>query len=140
MSAPQSLTFDPCNTIRLIGRVVREPDVTVLPSGDEVIKAKLSVPRPRPPAGKGRRATSDQVVCAAWDAPIRRRVRVWCKDDVVEVEGALRSRVWRRDDGIQILYEVELSAVTMLQTMTTPSRSEDDHGTEAPPDRQQLGV
>lgn len=122
MSAAKALIFDPCNEVHLIGRVVRDPEVIVLPSGDELVKAKITVPRPRPPAGRGLRANPDQVVCAAWELSLRRSVRVWCKGDVVEVKGALRSRVWRRDGGVQILYEIELAEVATLQATAVPTR------------------
>ena len=108
--------YDPCNDVHLIGRVTGEPEVHVLDSGDEMIKARITVPRPQPPAGRGKKAGFDTIHCSAWTAAVRRRVRVWCKDDVVEVFGSLRRRVVRGDDGRpRVFVDVELADVALLQ-------------------------
>lgn len=114
-TAPTIFTHEPCNEVHLIGRVTGEPDVTVLPSGDELVTARIAVPRPRPPAGRGNRPVSDSVTCTAWAAEVRRRVRAWCKDDVVEVRGALRRRFWKVDGGTRSRYVVEVSEVSLLR-------------------------
>lgn len=124
MSALDVITLDPCNEVHLIGRVTGEPVVTVLPSGDEVITTRVAVPRPRPPAGKGRRGMVDTVPCTAWTAAVRRGVRGWCTNDVVEVKGALRRRFWRGEDGPRSRYEVEISAAVLIEAAPITDRNE----------------
>jgi single-strand DNA-binding protein len=102
------------NEVSLVGRVSAEPTVVVLPSGDELVTARLVVERPRPPAGHGRRRGVDTVMCVAWTGPLRRRLRVWCPGDVVEVTGALRRRFWRGRAGKQSRYEIEVMTAERL--------------------------
>ncbi len=102
------------NEVRLVGRVAAEPAVTMMPSGDELVSARLIVERPRPPAGQGRRRQVDTVACAAWAAALRRQVRIWNPGDTVEVTGSLRRRFWRGEQGARSRYEIELATASRL--------------------------
>lgn len=102
------------NEVRLVGRVAAEPLVVVMPSGDELVTARLVIERPRPPAGHGRRRGFDTVTCVAWTAPLRRRLRIWCAGDVVEVTGSLRRRFWRAGASKQSRYEIEVATAERL--------------------------
>ncbi|NED98325.1 single-stranded DNA-binding protein [Phytoactinopolyspora alkaliphila] len=113
MSGPRRV-IEHRNEIRLVGRVAAEPSVSVLPSGDEVVTARLVVERPPFPAGRGRRAPVDTLVCSAWGQPMRRQLRMWLPDDVVEVTGALRRRFWRTGDGPRSRYEIEVDTAVRL--------------------------
>lgn len=103
-----------CNEVRLVGRVADEPIVRVMPSGDELVTARVVVQRPRPQAGRGKPRQVDAVVCAAWSAVLRRRLRIWNAGDTVEVTGALRRRFWRGESGPQSRFEIEVATATRL--------------------------
>ena len=113
-----------CKEVRLVGRVAAEPSVAVMPSGDELVTARLVVERPRPPAGRGRRRQVDTVTCAAWSAVLRRRLRIWNPGDTVQVTGALRRRFWRGESGSRSRYEIEV--VTATRLARAPLEEQDD--------------
>lgn len=102
------------NEVRLVGRVAAEPVVSVMPSGDEVVTARLVVDRPRPPAGRGRMSGVDTIACAAWSPEVRRVVRVWRQGDIVEVTGSLRRRFWRSPEGARSRFEIEVATASRL--------------------------
>ena len=107
-------TAEHCNEMRLVGRVADEPTAVVLPSGDELVSARLIVERPRPPAGQGRSGKVDTFACAAWPSVLRWRMRVWSAGDTVEVTGAMRRRFWRGPTGVQSRYEVEVTTARLV--------------------------
>lgn len=109
-----------CNEVRLVGRVAAEPQVAVMPSGDELVTARLIVERPRPPAGRGRRRQVDTVMCAAWSPVLRRRLRIWSAGDTVEVTGALRRRFWRGESGPRSRFEIEVATAARLARAPLP--------------------
>ncbi|WP_162606654.1 single-stranded DNA-binding protein [Jiangella asiatica] len=102
------------NEVRLVGRVAAEPTVVLLPSGDQLVTARLVVQRPRPPAGLGSRRGVDTITCTAWSPHQRRRLRVWNAGDTVEVTGALRRRFWRGSAGPQSRFEIEVESAKRL--------------------------
>lgn len=110
-----------CNEVRLVGRVAAEPSVVIMPSGDELVTARLIVERPRPPAGRGKPRQIDTVTCAAWSPRQRRRLRIWNPGDTVEVIGALRRRFWRTTLGARSRYEIEVATATRLARGLPPS-------------------
>ena len=83
---------EPRNCVELCGRVTSAPVARALPSGDEIVTFRLSVPRAG--AGSPGRAGSDWVDCVAWGARERRSVRAWVAGDQVLVTGALRRRFY----------------------------------------------
>lgn len=114
MTGVSTHTFEHRNDVHLIGRVSGEPRLTTLPSGDLVVSVRLVVERPRPPAGRGRRAKVDTLTCAAWTSSLRRTVMRWGAEDVVEVNGSLQRRFWRADGVPQSRYEIELTHARRL--------------------------
>ncbi|PSL03524.1 single-strand DNA-binding protein [Haloactinopolyspora alba] len=114
------------NEVRLVGRVAAEPSVTMLPSGDELVTARLVVQRPRPPAGRGKRRQVDTVMCAAWSSLLRRRLRIWNPGDTVEVTGALRRRFWRGESGSRSRFEIEVATACRLARAPVPASEEDE--------------
>ena len=79
------------NEVRLVGRLSRDPEQRVLPSGDEMWTFRVVVPRPE---GGRSRQTVDALDCAVWGGRVRASVAGWAADDVVEVAGALRKRFY----------------------------------------------
>jgi len=83
------------NHVTLSGRVSADPEVRVLPSGDEVISFRLVVPR-SPVALRRSKQPVDTFECSAWSASMRRTVRRLTAGQHVEVTGELRRRFTRR--------------------------------------------
>jgi single-strand DNA-binding protein len=101
------------NEVRLRGRWVGAEQRT-LPSGDQVVVARLVVPR----EGGG----VDTLDCAVWTPALRRRVLRLADDAVVEVTGSLRRRFWRTPGGPASRYEVEVSGLRRVGAVGSPGR------------------
>jgi single-strand DNA-binding protein len=101
------------NEVRLRGRWVGAEQRT-LPSGDQVVVARMVVPRE---AGG-----VDTLDCAVWRPALRRRVLRLAEDAVVEVTGSLRRRFWRTAGGTASRYEVEVSGMRRVGAVGSPGR------------------
>ena len=122
------------NEVRLIGRLSTEPQVVLLPSGDEIVWARLVVQRPRPPAGQGTPRRVDTVTCTAWAAAQRRKLRILEEGDTVEITGALRRRFWRAARG-QSIFEIEVeSAQRIARRPPPPQKKRAVRKADPPPD------
>lgn len=103
------------SAVRLTGRVSSDPEVRVLPSGDQICSVRVVVRRPtgETPAQEGesrpRRPTSDWFVCTAWGARERRTLSGWRAGDEIELEGVLRRRHYRTPGGASSLVEIEVT-------------------------------
>ncbi|KAA1416007.1 single-stranded DNA-binding protein [Nocardioides humilatus] len=117
MSTNKKKVAQPPNEVRLTGAVSGEPEVRVLPSGDELCVFRVVVPRvPVRARSDGRRSPSVDVVdCCAWDARARRSVSSWKPGDEVEVRGALRRRFFRAGGATASRVEVEISSARLLR-------------------------
>ena len=102
-----------CNEVRLIGRISRDPEERVLPSGDSVWTFRVVVPREGGPA-RSRQAV-DALECAAWTPRARRSVSSWAADDVVEVVGALHRRFFRAGGAAASRVEVEMTSGKVIR-------------------------
>lgn len=113
---------EPCNEVRLRGRVGAAPEERSLPSGDVIVTFRVVVARPPArgggagaarPAGesRGTRATVDTLDVVCWAAAPRRAAGRLEPGDVVEVEGALRRRFFGVAGGRASRYEVEAGRV-----------------------------
>ena len=98
----------PTNEVRLRGRVTTAPEDRVLPSGTPIVTLRISVSRERSPMTDGSRQSADWVDCSVWGRRMRHVVSGWRREDVVEVEGALRRRFQRGDAGTLTRLEVEV--------------------------------
>jgi single-strand DNA-binding protein len=103
------------NAVTLRGRVSRGAELRELPSGMQIATVRISVARSPSPMTKRSKQGSDWVDCVAWGAPQRRRVGTWRVGDLVEVEGALRRRVYRGGAGTAMPLEVEVLAGRMVR-------------------------
>ena len=118
---------DQVNEVRLIGHLTRAPVTKELPSGDEVVVLRVSVPRF---VGRGRAARSgtrpgtDWVDCSLWTARLRTRTRSWQAGDVVSVTGALRRRFFRGGEGAQTRLEVEVTDARRVRRAEAARESE----------------
>jgi single-strand DNA-binding protein len=107
------------NEVRLVGRVSRDPERRVLPSGDEMWTFLLVVPRP--PGGRSKQ-TVDALDCVVWGGRVRSSVSGWSADDVVEVSGPLRKRFYQGGGGAASRVEVEVTAGRMVRRASATRR------------------
>ncbi len=107
------------NEVRLVGRVSRDPERRVLPSGDEMWTFLLVVPRA--PGGRSKQ-TVDALDCVVWGGRVRSSVAGWGADDVVEVSGPLRKRFYQGGGGAASRVEVEVTAGRMVRRATATRR------------------
>ncbi|WP_353950083.1 single-stranded DNA-binding protein [Knoellia sp. S7-12] len=90
------------NTVELSGRVSGEPEVRVLPSGDQLVTLRLVVSRPTG-------GPVDTIDLACWSSASRRSAGRVSDGDQVHVTGALRRRFFRTPGGAASRYEVEVT-------------------------------
>lgn len=100
------------NTVRLIGRIGASPAETQLPSGDTIVSFRVIVGRPD---GHGSTQRVDTLDCTAWTGRARRSARSWDKDDVVEIEGAIRRRFFATGSGRASRVDIEVSAGRLVR-------------------------
>lgn len=101
---------DAVNEVRLRGRLSGDPEERELPSGDLVVVLRLVVDRPA-----GARASHDTLDCAAYAAPVRRKLLRWQHGDVVELTGALHRRFSRAGAAPVSRYEVEVATAARVR-------------------------
>ncbi|MEU8178483.1 single-stranded DNA-binding protein [Microbispora hainanensis] len=103
------------NEVVLAGRLSMEPAHRELPSGALLTQWRLAVRRPGSRSGRQR---SDAIECATIDDGVRAMLAGWQRDDLVEVEGALRRRWWRGGSR----YEIEVRTARRLEPAAPRSR------------------
>ena len=104
------------NEVRLVGRLSRDPEERVLPSGDVMWTFRLVVARG---AGARTRQSIDTLDCAVWGGRVRSSVATWSADDVVEVEGAVRRRFFSTAGGPASRVEIEVSSGRIIRRART---------------------
>ena len=105
------------NEVRLVGRLSRDPEMRVLPSGDQMWTFRVVVPRVDPPTQS--RATVDALDCAVWGGRSRRTVASWRVGDVVEVSGVVRRRFFRSGAGAVSRVEIEVATARLIRRRST---------------------
>jgi single-strand DNA-binding protein len=109
---PESETTAAVNEVRLVGRLSRDPEERVLPSGDVLWTFRLVVQRPATARARQRVDTLD---CAVWGGRVRASVASWAVDDVVEVSGAVRRRFFQTGGGPASRVEIEVGAGRIIR-------------------------
>ena len=108
------------NEVLLVGKIAAEPEVRVLPSGDEITVWRLVVTRDRAEEGRPQQDTLD---CTAWTARTRKAAATWSAGDVVEVEGSIRRRFWKTPAALASRCEIEVSRARRLTRATLRPRT-----------------
>jgi single-strand DNA-binding protein len=107
------------NDVRLVGRLTGKPAVVELPSGDELVTFRISVPRGVRVGGSAPGSATpqrvDSVPCTAWSARVRRSVVSWEAGDLVEVSGAVRCRFYQAGGATRSRVEVEASSARIIR-------------------------
>jgi single-strand DNA-binding protein len=101
------------NEVFLRGRLAAEPSTRILPSGDELVAFRLTVPRSG--NGASARARVDSIDCATMNLRARRCVERAAPGDELEVTGSLHRRFWRSAAGPASRYEVEISSARQVR-------------------------
>jgi single-strand DNA-binding protein len=104
------------NEVRLVGRLSRDPEMRVLPSGDQMWTFRVVVPRA--PGGRTKQSV-DVLDCAVWGGRVRASVASWSADDVVEVAGPLRKRFFSSGAGPASRVEVEVTTGRLVKRAVT---------------------
>jgi len=107
------------NRVVLLGKVIRAPGTTVLPSGDEVVEFRISVPRVRSRRTREASASVDWFDCAAWTTGTRRTVARWQVGDIVEVTGSLRTRHYLVAGSGRVAVSVEVRGARRVERTDT---------------------
>lgn len=97
------------NEVLLAGRLSRDPEEKVLPSGDTVWLLRVVLPR-----RDGRRSV-DWVDCSVWSGRLRRSVASWAAGDDVELKGSLRRRFFKAGESSVTRLEVEATAGRIIR-------------------------
>ena len=104
------------NEVRLVGRLSRDPEMRVLPSGDQMWTFRVVVPRA--PGGRTKQSV-DVLDCAVWGGRVRASVASWSADDVVEVAGPMRKRFFSSGGGPASRVEVEVTSGRLVKRAVT---------------------
>jgi single-strand DNA-binding protein len=95
------------NEVVLVGRIAGECTQVDLPSGDEMVKLRIVIPRKRPET----KVTVDAIDLMAIKPAIVKKALKLNEGDVVRVEGALRRSFWKTPTGVASRTEVEVSTI-----------------------------
>jgi single-strand DNA-binding protein len=104
------------NEVRLVGRLSRDPEERILPSGYAMWTFRLVVARE---ANARTRQSVDTLDCAVWGGRVRSSVATWSADDVVEVAGAVRRRFFSTAGGPASRVEIEVSSGRIVRRART---------------------
>ena len=102
------------NEVFLRGRLADDPEPRELPSGDEIVTFRLTVPR-APQERSQSRSRVDSIDCATLSARVRRCLERAEPGDRLEVNGRLHRRFWRSAGGVSSRYEVIVSSARLAR-------------------------
>lgn len=100
----------PDNEVFLRGRLAAEPVARVLPSGDQLLTFRLTVPR-----ASEERVRVDSIDCATLSGRVRRCLDRAAPGDQLELTGNLRRRFWRSPAGLGSRYEVLVTSARLTR-------------------------
>ncbi|WP_091241806.1 single-stranded DNA-binding protein [Klenkia soli] len=105
------------NDVALRGVLAVPPELRELASGDTLLVLKLTVRRQPPTSrpARPREPRQDTLTCITYAKALITRSATWQPGDVLDVEGALRRRVWRSPTGAAVAHEVECHRVRKVR-------------------------
>lgn len=102
------------NSVNLVGRLTRDPELRRTQDGTAVCSYSLAVKRPMV------KDTTDYPDCVAWRQSAEYLAKYGHKGDVVAVSGTLQSREWSDKDGNKRrAWEVVATSVELLSSKKT---------------------
>jgi single-strand DNA-binding protein len=97
------------NQVHLTGRISADPEIRVLPSGDELVSFRLVVRRDAAARRRSKQLV-DTIECTVWRAALRRSVSRLAAGAEVEVRGQLRRRFTSGGGGTASWVSVEVDS------------------------------
>lgn len=116
------------NSVTLVGRLTRDPELKALPSSQHVCNFSLATSRSYERQGERREDTEYHNI-VVYDIAAENCARYLRKGDICLVEGRLATRSWDKD-GVK-LYKTEIIA---HRVQFGPKRNSEDVHAEAPDD------
>ena len=126
------------NMVVLIGRLVADPELRVLPSGDKVASFGLAVNRSvRNPDGSFEDKLDGYFDCDHYGATAERFAREFGKGALVQITGSLHQRSYKSGNGAgnRTVKKVEVKAKTVAPVLTAP-KAQPETPTAAPAEAQ----
>jgi single-strand DNA-binding protein len=96
------------NSVVLVGRLTRDPELTYTQSGTALCKFGIAVDRP--PRQGATEDETDFLNVVAWGRVAETTAQYLDKGSLVGIEGRIQSRSWERTDGSGRAYAVEINA------------------------------
>lgn len=115
------------NSIALMGRLTRDPELRMTQNGTPVTTFTLAVER------DGNREQTDFVDCVAWRKTAEFVSKWFAKGALMAVQGSLQSRKWTdKNDVKRTAWEVQVGSVWFCGKKDTFTESEGDDEEEIP--------
>ena len=108
------------NSVCLIGRLVRDPDLSYTPQGKAVTKFTLAVTRPFP--NQNNEYEADYINCVIWGKPAQNLAEYQKKGKMIGVEGRLQTRSYQNKQG-QTVYVTEVVANSVFYLSPLKNRN-----------------
>src|SRR5262245_60348869 len=109
---------DMLNKMQLIGRLGRDPQVAMTPTGSAVARFTIAVNRPRAKTSADKTKPSDETQwfnIVAWDRLADASERLLHTGDLVYIEGRMNSRTYSDRDGQErTIWEVTATDIQLL--------------------------
>jgi single-strand DNA-binding protein len=117
------------NRMQLIGRLGRDPQVAMTPTGNAVAKFPVAVNRPRAKTAMDKSKPSDETQwfnVVAWDRLADASERLLHTGDLVYIEGRMNSRTYTDRDGQErTAWEITATDIQLLVNRRPPSPTEE---------------
>jgi len=105
------------NSLNIVGRLTRDPELKALPSGTSVCNLRLAVDGLAPNRETG------YIDAASFGKPGEAAARVLAKGWLVSVSGRLEHRTWKADDDTN---RHDYRVIGDVQFLAAPKREKDD--------------
>lgn len=117
------------NSVNLVGRLARDPDLRYTPNGTAVCSFVLAVRNPFRLDEDGN-ATADFINCVAWQKIAELFAEGHRKGDLVAVSGRIQTRNYENDEGRTVwVTEVNVSEIHFIKAKDdNGSRNKDRNG------------
>jgi len=96
------------NSVILIGRTVRDPELRATQSGRSVCTFTLAVDR------RGKSDAADFIACVAWEKTAEVVKKYGAKGKMIAVRGSVQTRSYETNDGKRYVTEVVADEVQLL--------------------------
>ena len=124
------------NSVILVGRLSRDPEVRYTQSQMAVARFSVAVDRPKPKDDKGNQPTADFIDCVAFGKTAEIIERFFTKGKQIVVQGRLQNNNYTNKDGVTVYtYQVTVDRIEFVgskgdgqQNNGSPQNSEYEQG------------